>query len=232
MDDLSVLIPYRPDGGPRDEIFAWLLARYEKLLPEAEICIGENGDEPFSRSKARNDAYRKATGRYFLVADADTLFHRSQIEHALDCVKGTRAWMLPYKWYYNLSYEYTTEVLKSAPDVTIPEPNNPSQWEHRIESWAGLLVMPRMAYEEVGGYDERFVGWGYEDNSFQLALDAIWGPFQRMDDGYCLHLWHPPGLGFSSPNIAQSRFLWNQYRSAAGRPDRMKTVVRDHLEAK
>lgn len=231
MDDLSILIPYRADQGPRDEIFHWLLSRYEKLLPEAEICIGENSDEPFSRSKARNDAYRKATRPYFLVADADTLFHRDQIEAGLNLVKQAGVWVLPYQWYYNLSQEFTAEVLKSQPDVTIAEPEVPTQWEHRIESWAGLLLMPRKAYEEVGGYDERFVGWGYEDNSFQLALDSLWSPFQRLACGYCLHLWHPPGLGFSSPNIAQSRMLWNQYRTAAGSARRMKTVVQNFLEA-
>jgi glycosyltransferase involved in cell wall biosynthesis len=232
VDDLSVLIPYRPDGGPRDEIFAWLLARYERLLPEAEICIGENDDEPFSRSKARNDAYRKATRDVFLVADADTMFHRDQIEAGVTLVKESGVWVLPYLWYYNLAQEFTEQVLKSQPDVTIAEPDHPSQWEHRLESWAGLLLMPRKAYEEVGGYDERFVGWGYEDNSFQLAVDTIWGPFQRLACGYCLHLWHPPGLGFASPNIAQSRMLWNQYRSASGRAERMKRVVQNFLEVR
>lgn len=56
MEKISVLIPYKSDNGPRDEIFKWVLQFYKTLLPEVELCIGQSDSELFSRSQAINNA--------------------------------------------------------------------------------------------------------------------------------------------------------------------------------
>lgn len=56
----------------------------------------------------------------------------------------------------------------------------------------GLLVVSRDGWDRVGGYDERFVGWGHEDSVFNIALllKAAW---DRIP-GSAWHLWHPAPL--------------------------------------
>jgi GT2 family glycosyltransferase len=46
--------------------------------------------------------------------------------------------------------------------------------------------------ERVNGFDERFVGWGYEDDDFARRLyKAGVEPRSVIEDARALHLWHP-----------------------------------------
>lgn len=224
--DLSVLIPYGGDEEWRDRNFNWLLRRYGDLLPGAQIVIGSS-EEPFNRGEARNRAFSQCSADTLLIADADTLFHVDQIEAAIQMLKWRRTWVIPYTWYYNLSREVTNSILNLDPTETIMEPTSPASYEHKVESWAGLLVMSRIAFETVGGYDERFQGWGYEDNAFRLAMDTLWGQHERVAWGYCLHLWHPAAEEdrFGQPHIYENRARFRDYEAASGDPGRMRQVV-------
>jgi glycosyltransferase involved in cell wall biosynthesis len=223
---LSILIPYGGTEEWRQRHFYWLLDRYGKLLPDAQIVIGTS-DEPFNRGKARNEAFSKSTGDVLLIADADTIFHLDQIEAAINMLQGHRTWVIPYGWYYNLNRETSENILMLDSGETVMEPTSPASWEHKVESWAGLLVMPREAFEQVGGYDEGFQGWGYEDNAFRLALDTLWGSHTRLPWSYCLHLWHPIAAdgGFEQPHIHENRARYRLYEAAVGNPAAMRRVI-------
>ena len=60
-------------------------------------------------------------------------------------------------------------------------------------------IMPREAFEAVGGWDERFRGWGGEDYAFARALDTLWGPHKNTANDI-LHLWHPRITGGRGPD--------------------------------
>lgn len=223
---LSVLIPYREDGGQRDRVFQWILKRYASMIPESQICIGTDDSEPFNRSAARNNAYEQARHEFILIADADTAVEPSAIGAAMFLMQqDPRSWFVPYNWYYNLNEAITEQILRGSPDQKI----NPTegQWDHKIESTAGMLIMHRDAWETVGGYDDRFIGWGYEDNSFQIAVDTLWAPHQRIMWGQGLHLWHPVGEheAFNQPAIDHNRSLYIKYKKAYGNQERMRKVI-------
>ena len=46
------------------------------------------------------------------------------------------------------------------------------------------------AYDQAGGFDPRFVGWGGEDTSLGAALTTLVGPPARLEASVW-HLWHP-----------------------------------------
>jgi hypothetical protein len=48
-------------------------------------------------------------------------------------------------------------------------------------------------FDELGGYDERFEGWGYEDLELAHRAAARW-PLRRCA-GVATHYWHPPAGG-------------------------------------
>ena len=50
----------------------------------------------------------------------------------------------------------------------------------RIGTTGGISIIPRKNFEEVGGFDNRFEGWGGGDNAFGYAIDTLCGPYKRM----------------------------------------------------
>lgn len=230
---LSVLMPVGGDVETdpwRWRAFEWLVERYKRLLPAAELVFGTSDQEPFNRSQARNDAFARSTGDMLLIADADTVFNPAQIFKANQLIQECGApWVIPYQGhennvdavsreigrYYNLSQKATAYILDSPPESELQEPPDAELYEHKLTSWAGLLVLPRKAWEAVGGYDENFIGWGYEDGAFRTALDHKVGPFMRVTGpaGYVMHLWHPAPEEqcFGQPFIERNRTLCRKY---------------------
>lgn len=220
---ISILVPYRSDGGRRDELWAWVRKWWETNFPSAEICVGDDISEAFNRSAARNAAYRRARHDTLIIADADTVPTVTGVTSAIDTIQNSRRfkWALPYAQdrYYNLTRE-TTEAILSGDELV-----EPTEWEHKITSWAGCLILTRKAWETVGGYDERFIGWGGEDNAFQMALDTLVSPHIRTSSYIC-HLWHERGdADFSQPNWHHNRDLLARYRKANGVQAKMLNVL-------
>lgn len=237
MKGLSVLIPV---GGAMDEdewrsnAFAWVHARYKELLPDAELCLGTSDQQPYNRAQARNDAFSQATGDMLLIADADTVINISQITKAIQLIREVGApWVIPYTTYFNLTEKATAYLLQTAsPGDNIPEfaADDKDYFIHRIEdSPGGFQMLPRAGWEALGGWDERWQGWGADDNAWRCALDTLWGPHRRCP-GAALHLWHPLGEGrdaadFSQPSWPQNASLLRKYQRAAGNPDAMRRLL-------
>lgn len=218
---LDVLIPWGGDVDDpwRSSAFAWLRQRYRVLLPHSTVLIGTSAQEPFNRSEARNNAFKASDADVLLVADADTVFQPDAIRGALRLIEDGAPWVIPYReqaGYYSLSQTATKRIVERAPEDFVPEPIDEDDWEHKhaspsdpLPSWAGMLVLPRTAWDAVGGYDEAFIGWGFEDNAFRAALDRRVGPHRRVQNSYVLHLWHPRS---EEENFGQPHMRANQAR--------------------
>lgn len=87
-EKISVLVPFKPDGGYRDRNWSWIKKRYEILMPNAEICVGNSNIEPYCKAAAVNSAAKLATRDIFIIADADIVFDIKDIYSAIK--------MLPY----------------------------------------------------------------------------------------------------------------------------------------
>lgn len=214
---LSILMPWRDIGDTwRNQAFQWITSRYRWMLPDAELILGSDTQPVFNISEARNNAFLKSTGDVLLFADTDTYIPIEQIEAGISLLQQDAAWVIPYGTlrYYNLTRRQTSYILKFPHTRPLPEPSDPEHWDHKITSWSGLVMLNRDAYERVGGFDEGFVGWGGEDNAFQIALDLTVGPLQRAE-GYALHFWHPRGAAdFSQPFWPQNKERLDRYKAA------------------
>jgi len=112
------------------------------------------------------------------------------------------SWFIPYTTYYNLTQACTESVLSGSRVGDVLE------YDHRILSWAGCLVVDRDIYWSVGGSDERFVGWGWEDVALRLSLDNLYKRHLRCD-GDIFHLWHPVTDSFGSENEKSNKALFD-----------------------
>jgi hypothetical protein len=81
-------------------------------------------------------------------------------------------------------------------------------------------------WDDIGGIDERFVGWGGEDIAFGVALRCLYGPPLEVR-GALTHFWHPHAAGRSRqmPVTETSAKLMAAYQHAAFQPERMREVL-------
>lgn len=235
MKNVSLLIPYRPDYGPRDKIFHWVKNYYEELMPQIELCIGECDTELFSRSQAINNAAKKATRDVFVISDSDIIYEPSLIYKSIEQLNNY-AWVIPYQRIHYIDEQSTNQLLKEKPIcptkieliANIVDATNSPLYDGYIFT-GGINVLPRKDFEFIGGFDERFLGWGGEDDAFNAAMSTLCGHYGRLDtDIY--HLWHPPAPGshYSTKdhtNLNENKKLALKYQSANGSKELMQQIL-------
>jgi len=73
-------------------------------------------------------------------------------------------------------------------------PDDPTSMRPRVPFHWGGVILPRRLFEQVGGYCERYIGWGGEDDDllFKLASRAtLTRAWRAIPDLTCLHVEHP-----------------------------------------
>lgn len=205
---ISLIIPFQSDDPQRLANWAWLKRYWRSHLPGAEIIMGRDAVSvadpsiPFSKSCAVNDGARRATGDIFAIVDADGYVDADSVQHCANRIRsirkcGHRLWFVPYRHFYRLTAEASAKLLQSSPrhPIVIPSPppagdimdTGGSQFGH----WYGAMIqiLSREAFEIVGGWDERFRGWGGEDHAAMRATDTLYAPHKTVPE-QVLHIWH------------------------------------------
>lgn len=232
LTQVSVLVPWAPStevvsGPERDASWAWNEKRIRAFLPTAELVLGVpdvTGDPGvFSRSQALNRAAALATGDIFVVCDADTTYTATDFLRAIELAEDGH-WTLPLR-YVRLSQRTSAGWIASGPLARVPD-----DWERGLEQEypfanSGVVVFPRAAFEAMDGFDERFKGWGGEDDAQRAALEALYRAPTRV--GIAYHLWHPRLLEHTTqaPYGPESRVLADRYGAAAGSREEMLALI-------
>jgi predicted glycosyltransferase involved in capsule biosynthesis len=230
FEKMSVLMPYMPDYGPRDAALKWVKKYYQTMMPKIELCIGVSTEEAFSRSQGMNKAARQATRDIFVIADGDIFYDPAILIDAAKLLKQC-AWVIPFhhQKIINLSESNSKKILKSTPSWPAKVEIKDFTVEKREMTFAGKInVLHRKTYEKVGGFDERFVGYGWEDNAFQNAVSTLCGPHRRLDRKL-FHLWHPPVKAKGNPYWEKNKVLGLQYREANGNKEAMLKLLEGRI---
>ncbi|UJF32102.1 galactosyltransferase-related protein [Paenibacillus hexagrammi] len=209
---VSVLFAYKPDKGPRDAALKWTTSFYKRAMPGIEICIGEDSSRNFNRSKALNRAAKQSKGKILVIADLDVFYDPAILKQSIKLLKK-HAWVVPFSQVINLSEKNTKRIYESKAAWPLQAKIQHAK-VREYSKWTGKLnIVPREAFKKVGGLDERFSGWGCEDTAFALALNAICGPYKRLDHSI-YHLWHPRVGPKGNPNFDNNMKLLERYKQA------------------
>lgn len=225
MHEFSVLIPWRTDSDARERNLDFVLERFEILFEgRVEIILADSGHEVFNRGASRNEAFRAASCDRILIADADTP-PMPAIDAAFDLVDTYDTYAYPYDWYYSLNDPATLRILDQGPAATISAPSS-RDCMFSMQSWAGAICMTAEMFRQIGGYDENFEGWGYEDTAFHLAAQTLVGAPYRVP-GHVVHLWHPPAMEGTWDNFKneKNKLLCDKYESFLGNREGMRTLI-------
>lgn len=219
--------PYVRGQSSRRTIHDWVVDRYAALWPDAPIVESDSCTEQFNRSQARNFAVGEAfcVADVVLVADADVIPTPTATNEALrqiDRHPDRIKWATPYTRYQKAGRGATRRILNGEDPDGIPAPL--FGWQ-TITGTAGLMLVTREAWETVGGYDETFTGWGWEDWAVVTALETLVHGVTRTP-GVCVHLEH----GRSRTRLAeknQMEALYQPYIDTHGDADAMRAVLRE-----
>jgi len=137
----------------------------------------------WSRGAARNAGALTAQTPVVVFNDADTIVSKEQIERAAHIAYTSDGLVYAYDLYLRLTEASSEAMMRGEqPHWPIPEDefvNAPSM---------GCAAISLACFRELGGFDEQFRGWGYEDVDFAWRAGERW-PVRRVP-GPAFHLWH------------------------------------------
>ncbi|MBT2655824.1 glycosyltransferase [Bacillus sp. ISL-18] len=227
LENVSIIIPFQTDYGPRADAFELVKGFYAHFMPETEICLGIINGEEINKAKAINLAAKKATGKVLVIADADVIYDPKLIVKSIELLNKGASWVVPFTAVYDVGKEGTRRLIKTGPDSITIRPNECTKSDWLYEGFAGkLFVIPRENFEAVGGFDERFIGWGGEDDAFSHAVRTLCGEIVNVE-GRIFHLWHPSANYETNPNGKANGDLLNRYKRASGNKTAMLKLIKE-----
>lgn len=178
-----IVIPWRDDGS-RSAACKTVCDHLRTVVPGCPIILADSGHETFNRAASRNLGV-KAAGQdeIVVVCDADTLVDPDGL------LVASRAAQRGGLHYPQAVVNYLSEAGTEL--VIQGQPVDPQRIEFSLPSaHGGCFVILAEQYRAVGGMDERFEGWGFEDNAWWAAAkDRLGVPTHHR--GVAWHLWHP-----------------------------------------
>ena len=124
--------------------------------------------------------------RFVCLLDSDILVDRNFVRRNTDrLTRGDHVAHLPFQWAFNLSDQASSRAIRCRVfDGDADVPPEALRGFLKRGSPGGCLWVTDEAFRQVAGFDERFEGWGGEDDDVDARL-ARAGAFRRYDDPCC-----------------------------------------------
>ena len=159
------------------------------LAPLADRYVFAYNPGPYNRGWGFNvGACLPAAAKILCLIDADLLVSPSFLSNGLkQFMAGSRA-LRPYNEIVYLDRPSTGQAIQRRMDAPMSSDSaeyNSGQVFH--DSNGGCIWVEARLYEEIGGHDERFRGWGWEDRDFWrrlarlTAIETMQGRMHHLD---------------------------------------------------
>lgn len=228
-----IVVPRRADNGHRDELWNFCRTWWETKFPWWQIYEGFHTDGPFNRSAAVNAAVAACNDQWdvAVIIDADIMPNALAAATAANVAFLTGSATLSHTARLMLNRNATAMFLVgNLSQQTIKNKHLENVF---YDSVSCCIAVPKKLWEAVGGFDERFVGWGFEDSAFALACETFQEhPILRIESEL-IHLWHPVETGNTltgpkTPEAAKlmevNANLLNLYRNSRYNLEKMKNI--------
>ena len=183
----SVIIGFRDATPDRLRNLIYAVEYYKKHLPDAKIILVEQdtkadlsaiynkidsyvylntGGDFYSRSLGFNKGFNVSNSDYVILADADCLLDVNFLNNIHNYyAEFDSFFVIPYaNPVYYLSKEETESFILNNED-NIGD-NSKRKVDSLRNASGGIGIISSDNYYRVGGFDERFRGWGVEDDAF------------------------------------------------------------------
>lgn len=214
MKQASYIMTYRESDGKRREnlltVLRWLVAQsgIEVIVVEQDRFPRLEGDLPhpeckrvfaynphgFNKSWGLNVGFHLASTAILGFADADVIIG-GNFDQAIGLCAGGYQAVKPYRRLIDLTDAESVTVRKGnfgfSPQRGKQSARNREDQHEHIVFCGGVFFVRREAFVRMGAWDERFVGWGGEDDAMTYKLERLRISAVELDESAALHLWHP-----------------------------------------
>jgi hypothetical protein len=219
-----VAIPWRAQPA-RLAAHAFVRRWYADVLPDAPVVEVDTEHQPYNLAAARNLGVRRAAALdadVVVVGDADVVIDRPH--HLLEAIEAAAAdgWMhMPFDDQLYLTADETAGLIDRA--------QAPQRRGHRGNGCC-YVVQPD-AYWAFGGSDERFSGWGGDDDQLVAAATTLVGLTRH--DGVAWSLHHADECrDVGSERHRPNSQLAIRYWKAMGNERAMRALIAERPEAR
>jgi len=190
----------------------------QQLLPSALLRGGDKyrlieNEGPYRRPLAYNIGAMMTDRNVIGFFDTDVIVHPASVDMSRRCLRDkTFDFMWPFNgialylnqrgrdiYFQNPLVETLGSLLPKVPNGSIVPLKDklfletPTLKVENVNSKGGAIMMHRDCFNETGGWNIDFKGWGYEDNEIELRMirfeqkvGRVQGPLEVL-----FHLWHP-----------------------------------------
>lgn len=215
------------DDGSRDDTLERVAALARRV--SFPLRFTTHAHDGFRLARCRNAGIAASSADYLLFTDGDCVFppdhlrvhleeRRRGFATAGDCLRldratsarmtldliqrGDIAGLVPAGERRRLR----RKAMRAAIYQLLRVPMRPRLSGNNIGAW-------RIDLECVNGFDERFVGWGFEDRDLQRRLAMIGvRPRSVLSRTAPIHLWHEPHASFSRDGWGTANRAWYSRR--------------------
>lgn len=208
--DMSIIVPFsRQDDNAVSNLRAVVASlnaqtlernRYEIILVEAakvpdvsrrppkgcRAVFAYCTDPLFPKCWSLNVGFRHAHGRVLVFHDADILASDTMLEDVLGRISKTVPAVKPSYTVRNLNRDASEHVHKQGIEAVR---HLSPECQHPRNAPGGSIAILRKHFEKIRGFNQKFVGWGGEDDEMLFRLRAV-GSHPPDLECKLYHLWH------------------------------------------
>lgn len=210
---IGVVIPWREQPS-RVRAFEAVTEWYKTNLPEAKIYTADRPGPVWNMSGSRNDGVRMAEADgcdVIVMSDADTIPQIEPLSQAIDAAYRDNLIHNSYSQYRMLGDQGTEQFFSGIPL---------QRCSSKIYETAcsGIHVFTPKAWWDLGGNDEKFKEWGYEDTAFEYVHNLVHGFPIVKHKGMAFSLGHEPQRR-EGEHYNRNRDLYQEYQRITSAKD-------------
>jgi len=221
---IMLVIPWREQPS-RIGLFKEVKNWYKTNLPGIEIIYSNKPGEFWNAAASRNDGVKRAQEAgcdVVIINDADTI---PEIEPLLEAINFCQVGNMIHNPYSHCKVFSKEETFRFYDGMKLQDIHCRNVF---TTSNGGVYVCTPEAWWSVGGMDEKFVQWGYEDSALEVAHIIIKGTKLVKHLGHIYSLKHQEQFhdkGYTE-NEQKNRQLYLKYLAISS-PEEMLKLVKE-----
>lgn len=221
LSDFSIIIPIKIDHQDRLDNLNTVLRFFEKYFINYEVVVLEHDSTPkceflkteknviyqfnksvglMHRTQMLNNGMKMTNRKFVSSYDADVVFHPKAIEEAMKLLRDGNIFVFPYNGVFidifgGLKNNYITNLDHDTfprYDSSVALYTNGKDY-HVVHNrgLGGAVFFEKETFLKYGGYNKKFISWGYEDDELVCRFQKIGIKIVRVAGTYCIyHLNH------------------------------------------